>query len=223
MKMNSKNNVKKLLEKLLKEAQPINRPESMADFAPTEQKPVSLDQAVDKYLIQYERESIPTSEVYESSNLNNLMGFLLEQEEEPVEEGEDEEEGELELPGGDEDLGLDLGGDEAGGDVDTPADGDEETDSPQPVIATPKINLQDFTRNLARLVNNSQALIDFQTLILNRAESYIKNNYDERTAKEMMGILENQWDLKPVEDEVVSNDTPKYPQPTTAVTGPVGG
>lgn len=218
--MNSKNNVKQFLEQLLNEAQPINRPESMADFAPTEQKPVSLDQAVDKYLIQYERESIPTSEVYESNNLNSLMGFLLEQEEEPVEdEAEEEDEGGLELPGGDEDLGLDLGGDE---EEPSPA-GDDDTPAQEPVVATPKINLQDFTRNLARLVNNSQALIDFQTLILNRAESYIKNNYDERTAKEMMGILENQWDLKPVEDEVVSNDTPKYPQPTTAVTGPVGG
>lgn len=229
------------LEQLLSEAEPVDRPESMADFAPTDDEPVSLDQAVDRYFVQYERESIPTSEVFES-NVSNLVNYLFEQEaEEPEEDPEADAGGDLDLGGGeaggdldlgglgadpaggaaDGDLGGDiggLGGDEAGG-----AEGGEEDAEQQPVVNTPQINLQDFTRSVARLVNNATSLIDFRTLILNRAEAYIKNNYNERTAKEMMDILDKQWDLRPETLENTANQTPEHPQPHTAVTGPLGG
>lgn len=235
--MKKNDNLKTLLEHLLSEAQPVDRPKSMADFAPAVEKPISLDQAIDRYLVQYERESIPTSEVFESSNIKSLMGFLFEQDlEEPADDeeadpaadpaaGEDApldvggaDAGGLDLGGGG---GLDLGGDAAGGDAAGAGAGGEEKQ--EPVVNTPQINLQDFTRSVARLVNNAQALINFQTLILNRAEAYIKNNYDERTAKEMMSILDNQWDLRPETVETTANPDTEYPQPHTAVTGPMGG
>lgn len=225
--MKKSNNLKTLLEHLLNEAQPVDRPKSMADFAPTVEKPISLDQAVDRYLVQYEREAIPTSEVFESSNIKNLMGFLFEQDLEDLAKGEGTKPitepaageeallGGFGLGGGD---GLDFGGDATVGTADT--DGEEKQ---EPVVNTPQINLQDFTRSVARLVNNAQALIDFQTLILNRAEAYIKNNYDERTAKEMMSILDDQWDLRPATVQTTATPDTEYPQPHTAVTGPMGG
>lgn len=225
--MKNTNNLGRLLEELLKEAQPIERPTSMADFAPNESKPISLDQAIDRYLTQYERESIPTSEMFENKNIKNLIGFLLEQDlDEP---SDDEEDVGLE-PIDDETVpGLEPGPgvDALGGDLDLgaekPEGGSDPSSATKPVINTPQLNLQDFTRSIARLVNNAQSLIDFQSLILNRAEAYIKNNYDERTAQELMSILDNQWDLRPETAETLSNKETEFPQPHTAVTGPMGG
>lgn len=224
-----KNNLDSLLEEVLSEAQPIVRPQSMADSAAVVEKPYSLDQALDKYLVQYEREAIPTSEVFEHAEVDSLVTFLFEQEEEepalgdePADEGGEEA---LDLGGG-EDLGADLGGDLGGlGDEgDEPAEGGEEGDgAEQPVVNTPKINLQDFTRSVARLVNNIHSLIDLNSLVLNRAEKYIQSNYDERTAREMMEILDTTYDLRPMENEDTLETTPEFPEPRTGVTGPVGG
>lgn len=231
MAKSKKRNLEKLLESLLKEYQPQERPESMQDFAGVQEPPFSLDQAIDRYLVQYERESIPTSEVFESVGVDKLVNFLFEQEEEePLDDEPADDVGDLDLGG---DVGGDLGGDLGGGDLgdlggDPEGDdaaGDEEggDEGEQPVVNTPKINLQDFTRSVARLVNNLPSLIDLNSLVLNRAYKYIQSNYDERTAKEMMEILDTSYELKPVESEVSLENPPQYPEPRTGVTGPVGG
>lgn len=224
-----KQNLENLLEELLNEADPIVRPTSMADFQAVPEAPVSLDQMIDRYLVQYEREAIPTSEMYESAKLDKLTGFLLEQDEEEPDPAADDEAGaELDLGGledpagggdaaDDPTAGLDL--DMAGEDA---PDAAAEDEAP-PVVQTPKINLQDFTRSVARLVNNLQSLIDLKTIVLNRAERYIQNNYDERTAKEMMEILDTSYDLRPEDLTNHQIEDTEYPQPRTGVTGPVGG
>jgi hypothetical protein len=223
-----KENLENLLENLLSEGQPPERPQSMADFAPVEQKDLSLDQVIDKYFVQYEREAIPTSEVYESASVGKLTGYLFEQdEEEPPEDEEEPAGGDLDLgadlagaagPGGDEGGGLDMGL----GDEPEAAAGAE--DEAPPVVQTPQINLQDFARSVARLVNNLQSLIDVRTILLNRAEAYIQSNYDERTAKELMELLDTNYDLRPADlTNHYGVDNEEYPQPRTAVTGPAGG
>lgn len=222
---NKKTNLDNLLEHLLLETQPPIRPGSMADFAPVEEKQVSLDQAIDRFLVQYEREAIPTSQVFESAKVDNLLGYLFEQDEEDTTDNADEEGIDL---GGDTggdtgdagpDAGLDLG--LPGEDTETPAPDGEET--PQPVVNTPQINLEDFARNIARLVNNFQSLIDYKTILLNRVEAYMAANYDQRTALEMMETLSQQYDLKPVDITTKRVDEPEYPEPHAGVTGPVGG
>jgi hypothetical protein len=212
-------NTEALLEHLLFEADPVERPKSIADLTGPEKKDFSLDQAVDKYLIQYERESIPTSEVYESVDLARLTKFLFEQEDvsPDLNLGTD--------TSGPADAGLDTTG--IAGDLDLSGAGAEDvagqsTPTQAPVIQTPKINLQDFTRSVARLVNNLQSLIDLKSIVINRAEKYIRNNYDNSTAKEMIDTLERTYNLKASEQEVTSNEQPTTPQPTTAVTGPLG-
>jgi len=207
-------NIEGLLETLLKETQPIVRPTSMADFADVADKPFSLDQAIDRYLVQYERESIPTSEVFESAQVNKLVTFLFEQGE--LDDGE-EDVPDLDLDADDASADLDLGGDDESDDTK-----DAEEDIP-PVMNTPKINLQDFVRSVARLINNVGSLIDLNTIILNRAEKYIQSNYDERTAKEMLDVLDTTYDLRPVSTEENAETRSEYPDPTAAVTGPVGG
>lgn len=216
--------LEELLEHLLSEADPIQRPTSMADFVPEEQKVSSLDQAIDKYFVQYEREAIPTSEMYESDNLSSLTNFLFEQE-------DTGDEPDLDLGGGDapaDDAAAAPagGGDAAGLDLDLGAAGGAPADAeaqPKAAVQTPKINLQDFARSVARLVNNMQSLIDLKSIILNRAEKYVKNNYDQTTAKELMDILDQSYDLRAVDQNDLSQEPQDFPQPRTAVTGPAGG
>lgn len=179
-------------------------PQQMADFAPIPQKNVSLDQVIDRYIVRYEKESMPQSqspgpgpsnanaaspETLEERQLRFLNNLLFEQDLPPL------------PPIGGDDGGA-AGGDDGGGDFggggdDGGGDGGGDGKAPEgpPVINTPKINLNDFSRSMARLVNNYDALLNPKSIILNRAEAYIKNNYDERTAKMFMQIMERNYGL----------------------------
>ncbi len=206
------------LETLLKEDVPPPVPQSSQDFAPVAPpKNISLDQSIDRYFVRYEKESIPTNEMQEALAIKN-KSFLLEQ------LGPDEEE----EPAPEEDAPADdAGGDLGGGDLgdlggDAPADPAAPAAGGQPVVATPKINLNDFARSVARLANNFQALLDPKSTIINRAEAYITNNYDQRTAQELMQILEVNYSLTPT--DVENTATPgesEFPQPYAA--GAFGG
>jgi len=74
-----------------------------------------------------------------------------------------------------------------------------------PIMATPQINLQDFARSIARLVNNFEQLLSPKDIILNRVEEYIKINYDEKTSKELMSILDSNYSLR-VSEQTEEND-----------------
>jgi hypothetical protein len=201
-------------KKLDEENFPVQYPEKMADSAPVAYIPVSLDQIVDRYLIRYEKESIPTANDMsvaqapttptfaenKKSNLDKLTSFLFEQTPPPPPPEEEEEDPPADDaaadPAADPAADLDLGGDagpaapagDAGGGSD-------------PVVNTPTIDLNDFARSTARLINNFDALLNPQTVILNRAKAYIMSNYDERTAKEFMQILDVNYGLRPVSTE----------------------
>jgi len=239
------------LYRFLNEDVPPTQPTSTQDFAPVTQvmKNVSLDQAVDRYLVRYEKESLPAANgmpqppnapvaavipqppvsapaVYES------LDHLLEQlddldEEEPAEDEEAPAEDDGGLGGATDDLG---GGDDLGAGAapapDASGGGGAAPAAPAaPVVNTPRINLAAFTQAVARLANNYNNLLDPKTIILNRAEAYIRNNYDERTAIEMMQTLDTNYGLKPVDmSNPTTGSTPEYPQPyTVGALGSGGG
>ena len=71
MTMTKKKHLDTLLEEILSEDNPADVPMHAQDVAPLKKsKEVSLDQVVDRYIIRYEKESIPTAETYE----NELYG-----------------------------------------------------------------------------------------------------------------------------------------------------
>lgn len=195
-------------------------PQQMADFAPVPQKNVSLDQVVDRYIVRYEKESMPQTaapgpgpdainapspETLEERQLRSLKR-LFEQDLPP-------------LPGGD-----DAGGDDAGGDGGDAGGGSGKAPEGPPVINTPKINLNDFSRSMARLINNYDALLNPRSIILNRAEAYIKNNYDERTAKMFMQIMERNYGLHPTNTEYTGQSGGgEFPTPYSFNAGGEGG
>ena len=61
--------------------------------------------------------------------------------------------------------------------------------------AAEDIDLNSFASNVARLVKNYQNLIDWESVILNKAESFINNHYGEDTARVLLDILEDDYDI----------------------------
>ena len=61
--------------------------------------------------------------------------------------------------------------------------------------AAEDIDINSFAGNVARLVKNYQNLIDWESVILNRAESFINNHYGEDTARVLLDILEDDYDI----------------------------
>ena len=186
-----------LLESLLDEDNPPPQPQNMADSAPPETtKDVSLDAVLDRYIIRYEKESIPTSETYEDELYGEPTYESIIREalvEAPEDELPEEEE-----PAPDEGGDLNLGEEEPAASPDAAVPGGEggEPGAP-PVMSTPQINLQDFARSVARLVNNYDALLNPRNIIMHRIQKYVESNYDVRTAKEFMEILETNYSLAP--------------------------
>ena len=222
---------------VLKEQMPqAQYPQQMADFAPVPQKNVSLDQVIDRYIVRYERESIPqtgmpgpgptpaaapppetlaqqpTPSTLEERQLHSLSALLFEQDA-PAEEPPAEE-----PPADDAGGGGDSGGGDPGG-----GGGGEAPEGP-PVVNTPKINLNDFTRSIARLINNYDALLNPRSIILNRVEEYIRTNYDERTAKMFIQIMERNYGLHPTNTEYTSTaGGGEFPTPYSFNAGGEGG
>ena len=159
----------------------------------------SLDQLVDRYLLQYEKEAVPINRepdvtgpkpIGENKRQSlgrkgRLFSLLFEQDAPPPDPAPDAGSPAPNLGGG--------GDDSSGGDTDTGTEPGAET----PTAPVPKINIRNFAEGVARLVNNYKTLISPETVILNRAMFYISKNYSARLAKEMMSILQRDFDLTP--------------------------
>lgn len=165
----------------------------------------SLDMNVDNYLMKYEKESLPTQQSYSVPG-TNLMEFrsvakrLLEA------EGDD--------------LAGDPAGDSAAG-GEPPAEGGDPAAAPPgpPPVENPRFNVGNFAQSVARLVLNYEGLLDPRTTIMNRARGYLEKNYDAGIAKQMMEILEGQFQLTPR-----TADQTKVPTPIAGgAWGGVGG
>jgi hypothetical protein len=190
--MNKKGkNLDVLLESILNEDNPPPVPQNTFDASePETPMALSLDAEVDNYIVRYEKESIPTAETYEDELFNAQTEAPAQTFEsvlyDALNEAEEEEE---ELPAEEPDAagGLGLGDSEP-----SPEDAEQ---APPAIMNTPQINLQDFARSIARLVNNYDALMNPKNIILNRVQKYVEMNYDARTAKELMEILDVNYSL----------------------------
>ena len=74
--------------------------------------------------------------------------------------------------------------------------------------AAEDIDLRNFASNVARLVKNYQNLIDWQSVILNKAESFVNNHYGEDTAKVLLDILQDEYDIAKKEEKFEEPETP---------------
>jgi hypothetical protein len=220
----SKRKMKKttgILEKVLFEAESAIQP---AETDPVVAPEVSLDQKVDKYLVRYEREAIPTSAVYDTpmapgsvqgstsspltpapspitppvneNKKKNALGIL----ESLFFEAEGAPEEDI-FGGG---AGGDPAGDMGGGDEPAP----EPSEPAAPVIDTPKMNMNSYTRAVSRLINNYEALLNPKVTILARAKEYIRVNYDEATAQLFEQTMAKTYNITATEPERDQRDAP---------------
>ena len=194
------------------------------DPSATEQpQNVSLDQKVDRFFIQYEREAtgaeegttaaLPTKPAISIAERRrrsspSLYSMLFEQEEDPTAAAGD--------PAADAGLGDAGGGDDlAGGDAGAP------TEEGPPPVPVPNINVNIFASRLARLVGNYNALLDPRTTILRRAQTYLAKNYSEKVGKELMTVMETQYNMS-IKTKAQSQDE-LPPAPMAVGAGMEGG
>jgi hypothetical protein len=188
------------------------------------EKEASVDQKIDSYLLQYEKEAVPLDGADEDKLSPEARQKAAEQ---PVPLSERRKEKDLlrwlfeqdapaaEAPA---DAPADTGDDVGGGDEEGAG---VEPGAETPVAPVPQVNVRKFAEGIARLVNNYQTLIDPKTIILNRAMYYIAKNYSPRLAKELMSILERDFNLTPKTKSEVESEYP--PAPRQANAGPDNG
>ena len=134
----------------------------------------SLDDQIDSLLIKYEMESIIDDEghsdfVNESMYDRFMKGLIVEQEE-----------------------ALDPAAEEAG-----KAKGSErQEEDEEGEEKIPNIDIDVFTKKVARLIMNADKLLNVEQAILNRSEKFLRDNYNEEHIERFKTILEKQFDIE---------------------------
>ena len=132
----------------------------------------SVDDQIDSMILKFEKESITDEEdelleaIFETKSLKAL---ITEQEDE-----EDDEESEADEPAGSEDV---------------------QVDEPAEATLKPKLDVDIFSKKVARLALNSSTLLDPATVIVNRAINFLSKNYDQAHVDRMVDILNTQFDF----------------------------
>jgi hypothetical protein len=247
-----KTNKNKMLKGLLFEVEaPLPKVDTLQAapvFATMQPQNVSLDQKVDKFLMQYEREAIPTIQYVPAQsqpaptpeapvaapiaaeNKQSKLFSLLFEADGPTNnklgtmlyEADGPTGGEAGAPTDlpDEGPGADdLGGGGDEGPTGDDAEGGETFEAP----TGPNININAFAERLARLVMNFNALLNPQAVIMNRAQAYITSNYGENTAKELMIALELNYGLTPKPEVEKEAEIPQAPIAVGGAGVPGGG
>ena len=152
----------------------------------------SVDDQIDALLLRYETSSI-RSEPSLNESLSSLnLRFLLEQEDEaappddPVEdeaiesevEAEDEVADEPAEPSGSEDMSV------------TEPASDQEV---------PDLDVDKFANRVVRLLNNYKSLLNVEEAVLNRAKTFLDENYGDAFVQAFSDTLVQTYGIEPVE------------------------
>jgi len=156
----------------------------------------SVDDQIDSFLIKFEKDSVSPEGALSEMSARSLVDLLLEQEE----EAEDTPSEEVEVPEPEDSTKIDV------------------TEPVEEIQKLP-LNIDAFTKRVARLVMNNVILLDVKSVILNRAKNYLLENYDQGHVDQMREILDTQFDFNLEGRE----DTPTAPYAVGAYAGGTGG
>ena len=164
--------------------------------------PDSLDAQIDALLIKYDTVAADSAEQsgLSEEKIPSSLSFLLEQDEEADADPEPSQV-------------LDLKDD-----TQTDKD-DSEEDLPS---TKPKLDVQMFTERVARLASMPDRILEIVTVILVRAENYVRENYDDATADEMKELLYTEHRLELPEEAVDRVLDTDVPPPAARGAGPGG-
>ena len=131
----------------------------------------SVDDQIDSMILKFEKESIldPDDELLESIFETKSLKTLIHEQEDDEEDDE-----EVDEPAGSEDV---------------------EVDEPAEAVLKPRLNVDTFSKKVARLALNSRNLLDPATAVINRAINFLSKNYDQAHVDRMVDVLNTQFDF----------------------------
>jgi hypothetical protein len=155
----------------------------------------SADDQIDSLLIKYESESIREEDALEESLSRQSLKFLLKEQEGAIDPAAD-----AEATTGSEMQDEDEAGEEEQADLD----------------------IDVFSSKVARLIMNYDHLLKIESVILNRAVEFLKDNYDGEHAERFYAILEEQFDIE-IDEDFIDDEGRPAPQGLGAYDGGSGG
>ena len=172
----------------------------------------SVDDQIDALLLRYETSSIRAEPSLNESLKSLNLKFLLEQEEEePIDEPPVEDEAPVD---------------------DAPADDDSAEDAPEPEgsekisVTTPAekqeipdLDIDRFASRVVRLLNNYQSLLNVEEAVLNRAKTFLDENYGDAFVQAFNDTLMQNYGIE--SDEF--DNVPEVGEDTYAVGAFAGG
>jgi len=143
----------------------------------------SADDQIDSFIIKFEKDSIVDEDSGDqrlNESLRSLSLKALLEQDEPEEEPE-----------------ADDAADDAADAEPSELAGSEDVDDDAAPAEPPKppLDVDAFTKRVARLAMNHETLLDIKTVIVNRAMNFLLENYDQVHADEMRDILDTQFDF----------------------------
>ena len=146
-----------------------------------ETPPDSVDDVIDSLIIRYESESTKEEEDDSEKMFESLrsmsLSFLLE-----ADNASAEPEGNAPPPEGSE---------------------SPKENPPEAAEEKPPLDIDLFTKKIARLVLNSRNMIPLEEVIISRAQSFLNKNYGKNYTEKMQDILDQQYDFDLTGDEDV--------------------
>jgi hypothetical protein len=208
---------KKLLEQEEQKESGVDTPDTALNLREpeTRARPAkdSVDDQIDALILRYETSSIrEKASVNESLSKLNLR-FLLEQEEEQAGE---EETGD-DAPGAAAAAGEEA--QEPTKDEEPSGSDDMQVTEPAEEQEVPDLDVDKFTMRVVRLVNNYQNLLRTEEAIINRAKTFLDENYGEVFVSEFLNSLSQKYGLEVNEFD----DIPDVPSDIYAVGAFAGG
>ena len=200
-----------ILEQEAQKTQGADTPEDPVNFRKPKMKDKpandSVDDQIDALLLRYETSSIRKEpSINESLSKLNLR-FLIEQEEEPADDAPGEEV--PEDPPEEEDE-----------DPDTPSGSEDITVSePAESQEVPDLDVDRFANRVVRLLNNYQSLLNVEEAVLNRAKTFLDENYGDEFVQAFNDTLIQTYGIEPVE----FNNVPEVEEDAYAVGAFAGG
>ena len=175
----------------------------------------SVDDQIDALLLRYESASIRKGDSINESLKKLNLRFLLEQDEEPADEEPADEEPADEAPADEEPADEEPADEEP----DPSGSDDMSVTSPAPRQKVPDLDIDKFTSRVVRLMNNYESLLNIEESIINRAKSFLDENYGEAFVYEFVNNLSNQYGLETTE----FGNIPAVPDDNFAVGAFAGG
>ena len=168
----STNDLRKMIIEQIEEDEPVTMDRATSKFRASKD---SVDDQIDSWLIKFEEDSMASTaeSIMESLRGFNLEALLFEQEEGEGDAAPEENLG-VEEPAGSEDITV---------------------DEPMEVTKKPPMNIDAFSKRVARLAIGYQTKLDVPTVIINRAINYLRDNYDQSYIEKMKEILDTQFDF----------------------------